>query len=519
MKRTKFCKLLDIYWTAFARDWDVLLHGNPAVDIYNGIKLAAGGELGMGVGEEEWGSGERDALEGIVSNTEGLVDLVVSRFGHATTPEHSGQTSETERHASNADVPWLGSLSQPEAVDGIIFTGVGALSRTSLRLISSWMATIYTYGEDAYGILDNPSSGRRSRRPHALHRSSTQTNPTHDTQNAGQIAVQRENTDDTITERSYAAALKAETEASSEHISEQIMKDTTAEVAISEETQPQKRQAENAARADPAEVAADLPKPKLEDPVSSGWAPSHITSIPPPIVSAAEDALKHATEQAEETAKKRDEAEKLNGNSGVGMASLSADKWSKYLTLGYGSSWHIPGLPKNDMIGKTSHAGSKKVAAIAATGDERGKSSTETRRVEQSLHFAAPSLRVSDSVGDEPNPTAGRYLIGFKGDLNGRDSGPESEGSESQDDGGDRIVIRTIHAGVNVPDKPESMKSSGTSSRSRVFYDENGSMVSTIEMKRLRVVIYVVSGSNAQLPSEINKSFRAEPALHLYLSL
>jgi hypothetical protein len=33
----------------------LLLTGNPIVDIYNGIKLSAGGELGIGVGEEEWG--------------------------------------------------------------------------------------------------------------------------------------------------------------------------------------------------------------------------------------------------------------------------------------------------------------------------------------------------------------------------------------------------------------------------------------------------------------------------------
>ena len=59
----------------------MLLHGNPAVEIFNGLKLAAGGELGIGVGEEDWGSGEREVLEGFIGRTEGLVDLVVARFG------------------------------------------------------------------------------------------------------------------------------------------------------------------------------------------------------------------------------------------------------------------------------------------------------------------------------------------------------------------------------------------------------------------------------------------------------
>jgi hypothetical protein len=64
--RSTLGSLLERYWTGFARSWDVLLHGNPIVDIYNGVKLAAGGELGIGVGEEEWGSGEREVLEDFV---------------------------------------------------------------------------------------------------------------------------------------------------------------------------------------------------------------------------------------------------------------------------------------------------------------------------------------------------------------------------------------------------------------------------------------------------------------------
>ena len=67
--RLLFCSLLERYWTRFATEWDVLLHGNPAVEMYDGIKLANGGELGVGVGEEEWGSGEREVLEDFVRRT------------------------------------------------------------------------------------------------------------------------------------------------------------------------------------------------------------------------------------------------------------------------------------------------------------------------------------------------------------------------------------------------------------------------------------------------------------------
>jgi hypothetical protein len=136
----------------------VLLNGNPAVDIFNGIKLALGGELGIGVGEEEWGSGEREVLEDFVSRTNGLVDLVVSRFGDS--PEkanHDNSNTESETQ------PWLGSDHIPQPSDGMIFSGVGSLSQNSLARISHWMEWIYRYGGAAYGVDENPASVRRGR--------------------------------------------------------------------------------------------------------------------------------------------------------------------------------------------------------------------------------------------------------------------------------------------------------------------------------------------------------------------
>ncbi|EED12781.1 hypothetical protein TSTA_052990 [Talaromyces stipitatus ATCC 10500] len=47
--RDSFCKLLGRFWNRFVRHWLVLLHGNPAVDLFNGVKLAVGGELGIGI--------------------------------------------------------------------------------------------------------------------------------------------------------------------------------------------------------------------------------------------------------------------------------------------------------------------------------------------------------------------------------------------------------------------------------------------------------------------------------------
>jgi hypothetical protein len=73
-RRPKFVNLLGRYWDSFLSTWNVMLHGNPAVSVYGGIKLAGSGELGMGVGEEDRGSGEREVLEGFVGHGESSRD-------------------------------------------------------------------------------------------------------------------------------------------------------------------------------------------------------------------------------------------------------------------------------------------------------------------------------------------------------------------------------------------------------------------------------------------------------------
>lgn len=141
----------------------MLLHGNPAVDIFNGLKLAAGGELGIGVGEEDWGSGEREVLEGFIGRTEGLVDLVVARFGDSSRPSQNPSTSSSATSSSQKNSSdWQVSGERvPGPDDGIIFSGIGALNRISVRNISSWMEWLYMYGQNSYGVQDNPSAAPR----------------------------------------------------------------------------------------------------------------------------------------------------------------------------------------------------------------------------------------------------------------------------------------------------------------------------------------------------------------------
>ncbi|KAI0019230.1 hypothetical protein F4780DRAFT_455299 [Xylariomycetidae sp. FL0641] len=163
-RRSKFVSLLSRYWDLYLSTWDVMLHGNPACNIFGGIKMAACGELGMGVGEEDRGSGEREVLEGFVDRVEGLLDLVVSKYGPADPiPELNTLRNDT----LNNELPpkWLGTGLEPGAEDGAVFLGIGALSKKSLRDIMFWMEDLYTWGEDAYGVSENVSSMRQRRRP------------------------------------------------------------------------------------------------------------------------------------------------------------------------------------------------------------------------------------------------------------------------------------------------------------------------------------------------------------------
>jgi hypothetical protein len=166
IKRLKFVNLLGRYWDSFLSTWNVMLHGNPVVNVFGGIKLASSGELGMGVGEEDRGSGEREVLEGFVGRVEGLVDLVVSKFsGTETELEDEKGPKESESQARIIPKqPWLGTGVEPTSDDGAVFLGVGALSRKSLRDITHWMEDLYSWGSRAYGVRDNPTATRKLRK-------------------------------------------------------------------------------------------------------------------------------------------------------------------------------------------------------------------------------------------------------------------------------------------------------------------------------------------------------------------
>lgn len=159
--RRRFVSVLAKYWDLFLSTWSVIMHGNPIRSVLGGINVAASGELGIGVGEEDRGSGEREVLEGLVGRIDGLVDLVVARFGEAEEVDGGGNIERDVGEGTGA--AWLGTGQDPGSEDGAIFLGVGALTTRSLRDVVYWTEDLYMWGENAYGVIGALSAPQSSK--------------------------------------------------------------------------------------------------------------------------------------------------------------------------------------------------------------------------------------------------------------------------------------------------------------------------------------------------------------------
>ena len=374
------------------------MHGNPAVEIFNGLKLAAGGELGIGVGEEEWGSGEREVLEGFVERTEGLVDLVVSRFGegpggafgealsNVETPDRVGKESEAS--------PWLGIGSHPRSSDGVIFSGIGAITRPSLKCVSAWNEWLYKYGRSAYGAQDNVLSALRKKR--------RKINPSNLPSNL-----------------KYGNSDK-----------------------ISEQTQPSTKTPELASE------QRDSRNSTNESPVG----------IPPPIITAAiatPATTSPPTKNSEATSPPK------NSHSSQNLAVQDeepfpgADAIVKYMTLGvYGSSWGFPlrRPPAQQRTPSTSQAKKSSTTEPRPRTGKHQKSEDTIRGASSAGGKAQPVLGSGD----------GFFLVGLQGDLDNEDitededsrveSGPDQKHGAEHENWNTRVMVRSLYVERAKPD-------------------------------------------------------------------
>lgn len=435
LPRTSFCTLLDRFWTRFIWDWDVLLHGNPAVDIYNGTKLAGGGEIGVGVGEEEWGSGEREVLEDFIARTEGLADLVVSRFGDA--PERSSATAHDSQKQSlparQEQAWWLGQDIDPRPSDGVLFSGIGAISKRSLASLSQWMADIYRYGGHAYGVDENPSARARVK--------------------AGRLSPRmRQSTASSKTQRSVREKLGSPNRGRS----------PVASLSIRNTETPAQR-------------------------------------IPPPLVKVVEQSLDSPTTKASPRQASRSQSiskeQRQYEDEKQDIPLFGTEAMMKYLSLGYGSSWTLnpKGFSRTE-----SKSASDRTAGSQLQGQCKDEGSGPDVSHAHEPHEAQtpePKAEVNDNMNSRfvqhLEQSIGRFLIGLSGDLENQD--PVEDDTEN----GPRIVLRTLTVEMRQPAISSKHNDSTTSDISGVIRTPRSPDTSSqddssgLGFKQFQVVVYV----------------------------
>ena len=465
LSRDKFCNTLDRFWTRFARSWDVLLHGNPAADIFSGFKVASGGELGFGVGEEDWGSGEREVLEDLTHRTEGLVDVVVSRFGESVAAE------EDKSSSANEVLPWMGSGNRPIATDGIIFGGTGAVERRSLRDVSLWMRQIYTYGEYAYGVRDNPLRERRKRR---------RRNPAAQTKPYNGSVEQPQSTSRNVNRADLRQRLQKKKLAEQE-----VTTDAESDLNLPKETRPEIH-----------------PRVASHDYTTTPAVDERRPNIPPPIVSAAEEALHRATRQADHDTKQgREDAEDAE-ESGTTLG--IPDQYMKYLTFGL-STLGKPAPKQRPPASRNPSTAKLKPQPHTDHGSIKSSKPTDPADFEDDEPMMMQLEPMPDGATmkhkiarQKRQENRGHFVIGFQGELDdlddiGDDNDADvTDGTMPDKSEGHRIILRTLHIEV-VPSSTRNDSSEEDQAlprRSSLSSFDNGSERPKY-FQRLRVLIYV----------------------------
>lgn len=421
--RRRLVSLLARYWDLFLSTWTVSLApplsalssggSNPAADVWGGIRIAASGELGVGVGEEDRGSGEREVLEGFVGRIDGLVDLVVGKYGNGTggqgqptaggdasstrgggaaaggglswigfgrSPEQDSRSRQQQQQSSASQ--WLGTGEEPGAEDGAIFLGVGALSRPSLRDVCAWMADLYTWGDHAYGVLENPAAGAGRRSDEKRER-------------------ERERRRKEKERRRAADGGKAAAKLVKKSTDRPLSGSGTAARSSLEGTSATAR----------GETAGSGGSPR-----AVGTPDTLPPGIPPSLIPAVRAVQTHPHQ---EHSRKPSASGSHDGDSG-------ASKLVNFMKLGYGTYWSLGNSGSGDSHAESSHP-------------KDGESSRKDVGTAASKQAAA-------AVMEE---TTGRYLIGLTGDIREETGFSDAEEDNDGDDGklsspAQRAMVRTV---------------------------------------------------------------------------
>ena len=407
------------------------------MQIFQGIKLAAGGELGIGVGEEEWGSGEREVLEGLIQTTDGLRDMIVARFGdprsggNRALGAHSLKREGTAEDSLNGGVP----DSWPSPADGVIFSGIGAITNESIRAVAGWMEWLHVFGDKAYGVRDYPgSSSRRKQRDYQKRTASNRPN----SRNRAAVKI---NDDSSL-------RVKASSSLSMQGLGDNHV--------------PINRQDRSVAFA------------------SIEASPSNFRSIP----SSAQEGMKDKT-----VADRSSPIFLPDASSASSSASLM-----RYLKLGYGSSWGVPSkLAAQSMLKEDSGRQNQDHPPHDNSTTGPGQSRTDTDETE-----SKSGLHKNPSTGYFLVGLQGDLNEDEGSDLESRKSGSDQESAFGEQQG--RIHLRTVHVFPAKRDSSKSNSSEveresladEANSSSEALSHRTDTAPAT-SSQQLRVVVYKVS--------------------------
>ncbi|RVD81247.1 uncharacterized protein DFL_009118 [Arthrobotrys flagrans] len=147
---------LEKFYTRWAWRWEVMLNGNPAVDVWNGIKIGRG----VGEGEKKVLGGFADRNRTETDGSERMIDLVVSRFGKL--PGDEKDAKDAKKSKPGFSTRGTGRIPGPD--DGCIYRGVGNLAKESVRDLAEWMARWYQYGDSSFDYQTVRPSRKKVRR-------------------------------------------------------------------------------------------------------------------------------------------------------------------------------------------------------------------------------------------------------------------------------------------------------------------------------------------------------------------
>ena len=222
--------------------------------------------------------------------------------------------------------------------------------------------------------------------------------------------------------------------------------------------------------------------------------------IPPPIVSAAEQALNKATKEAD---KKSSEVQPTEADDGTTMG--IPDQYMKYMTFGlsslaksYNKKPTETAKPTPESPRKPKPAGSNRKPKASKRSEDQDDEKPELSHADPIPDGEELRAKIARQIHDE---NQGHFVVGLKGDLsadssaNSDEDANMTEGSLGEESGGSRTLLRTLQVELTPKVQDYTDKVNEDLERGDNASNKTGHLLPenpvTKYCRRLRVLIYV----------------------------